>query len=108
MTVDTLDPANPLDTFDAAIAWQGLPPDDQARIGALALEVVFAGFVSGSAYAPEDRLFDPTLRTIAEHRSDEVLLDLYATIETALPSLFGASGQHPAWATVTTITDSGV
>lgn len=94
---------NPLDTFDPAATWQGLSPDDQARIGALALDVVFAGFVSGSAYAPEDRLFDPSVRTIAEHRSDEMLLELYMTIETALPSLFGAPGQHPAWATVTAI-----
>ncbi|CAH1658919.1 hypothetical protein CHELA1G11_12834 [Hyphomicrobiales bacterium] len=89
VTVDTLDPANPLDTFDAAATRQNLPPDDQARIGALALEVVFARFVSSTAYAPEDRLFDSAIRTIAEHRPDKMLLDLYATIEAALSSLFG-------------------
>ncbi|WP_156387586.1 hypothetical protein [Methylobacterium sp. Leaf399] len=69
------------------------------RIGMIALDMVFQGFLSGNAFAPEDRVIhSDEERGEADAREGERLNSLYRTIEDALPDLFGPPGENPAWA----------
>lgn len=80
-------------------AWDGLPEATKARIGALALETAFQWFLAADAYAPHDACpLNEEACEAAEQRSSEALDELYEVVEAALPDIFGAPGEYPAWA----------
>jgi hypothetical protein len=84
---------------ELSAAWAGLAPSLRDRIGFIALDMVFQGFLSGDAYAEEDKvLADREARGEADERSSANLSELYRVIEGALPDLFGQDGENPAWA----------
>ncbi|MBS7696246.1 MULTISPECIES: hypothetical protein [unclassified Chelatococcus] len=89
---------NPLDTFNPRCTWRRLPPEIKEEIGCIVIDMVFSSFVSGDAYAAKDRLCTDEIRSAAYHRSDAALNKLVPTVENALPQLFGAPGEWPAWA----------
>lgn len=88
-------------------AWASLPPDIQARIGVAVVDMVFQEFVYGDACVvngqPEDRPFpDETeehiaIRCAAMDATNRRLNELTPLIQGALPDLFGADGENPAW-----------
>lgn len=84
---------------DVRGAFMRLPVHTREEIGALAVSMVFYAFLSGDAYAHEDRVFqDGKLRDEAEDRSNHLLGHLHNRIESLLPDLFGPPGDNPAWA----------
>lgn len=92
---------------DIEAAWYGLPVETQARIGIAVVDMVFQEFVYGDSCVvseqPEDRPFpDDTpeheaIRGAASEASNRRLNELTPLIEGALPHLFGAPGENPAW-----------
>lgn len=88
--------------LDVEAAWFGLPPDLRDRIGIIAVDMVFQGFVYGDAYVaigqPEDMpVRDKAARDAACAAENRRLNELTRVVEDALPSLFGATGENPAW-----------
>ena len=83
---------------DLSAAWAGLPAATRNHIGFVALNMVFQGFLSGSAYGLEDYvLASDDDRGEAYDQECRGLTELYRTIEDALPDLFGPAGESPAW-----------
>ncbi len=79
-------------------AWAALPSGLRDRIGLIALDMVFQGFLGGDAYRPEDRvLHSDDERGQAMDRESKRLAELYRAVEDALPDLFGPEGENPAW-----------
>lgn len=79
-------------------AWAALSPSLRDRIGLIALDMVFQGFLGGDAYRPEDRvLHSDDERGQAMDRESKRLIELYRAVEDALPDLFGPEGENPAW-----------
>ena len=86
-------------TSEINAAWISLPAETQRRIGVLALDMVWQAFLSGDAYAPEDRVLrDEDARGTACDLSSKALTELHTLIEGALPELFGLPGEDPTWA----------
>lgn len=84
---------------ELSAAWSDLPVSLRDHIGFVALDMVFQGFLSGSAYEPEDRvLLSDDDRGEALGRESDGLTELYRIVEDALPDLFGPEGENPAWA----------
>lgn len=85
--------------LDVCAALENLPADQVFAIAEHAVRLVLAGFISGDAYAPEDRpVRDPEARELAHKEDCELLTDLYPLVEGMLPDLFGPEGELPAWA----------
>ena len=87
---------------DINAAWMGLPAAERDRIGLIAVDMAFQGFVFGDAYVasgqPEDlAVQDGAIREAAGIAEDRRLNELHAAIEAALPELFGPDGENPAW-----------
>ncbi|NEU13555.1 hypothetical protein G3T14_15655 [Methylobacterium sp. BTF04] len=83
---------------ELSAAWSHLPVPLRDSIGFIALDMVFQGFLHGDAYAPDDRVLQSDeARGEAGVRSDNLLSELFRTIENALPDLFGPEGENPAW-----------
>lgn len=83
---------------DITVALERLPEGQRFVILHHAVNMVFQGFLSGSAYAPEDRvLSDEVARDKAGERESLILQQLYAIVERDLPELFGPEGENPAW-----------
>lgn len=83
-------------------AWMSLPAAERDRIGLIAVDMVFQGFIFGDAYVAcgqhEDRAVqDEAIRETAGIAEDRLLNELHAAIEAALPELFGPDGENPAW-----------
>lgn len=86
---------------ELSAAWSALPLSLRDHIGFIALDMVFQGFLSGDAYAEEDKvLADRRDRGEAENRSTASLNELHRVIEDALPDLFGPDGENPAWSQI--------
>ncbi|KQP35967.1 hypothetical protein [Methylobacterium sp. Leaf100] len=80
-------------------AWRDLPVYLRDHIGFIAFDMVFQGFLSGQAYALEDRvLASDDDRGEAYDRECKRLVELYRAVEDAVPDLFGPEGENPDWA----------
>ena len=83
---------------ELSAAWSGLPVSLRDHIGFIAFDMVFQGFLSGQAYAPEDRVLScDAARGEAYDRECRGMTELYRTVEDAVPDLFGPEGENPAW-----------
>lgn len=83
---------------ELSAAWSGLPDSLRDHIGFIAFDMVFQGFLSGQAYAPEDRVLScDEERGEAYDRECRGMTELYRTVEDAVPDLFGPKGENPAW-----------
>jgi len=83
---------------EISAAWSGLSEALRDHIGFIAFDTVFQGFLSGQAYAPEDRVLSSDEdRGEAYDRECRSLTELYRTVEYAAPDLFGPEGENPAW-----------
>ncbi|KMO30727.1 hypothetical protein VQ02_27610 [Methylobacterium variabile] len=81
-----------------ATAWAGLLPETRDTLGTTLVDLVFQDFLSGAAYAPEDRvLTDDDQRSAAIERAERLLNRIYDDVAAALPALFGPAGENPAW-----------
>ncbi|KMO20633.1 hypothetical protein [Methylobacterium platani] len=81
-----------------ATAWAGLPPETRDALGTTLVDLVFQDFLSGAAYAEEDRvLTDDGERSTAIERAERLLNRIYDDVAAALPTLFGPAGENPAW-----------
>lgn len=91
---DTTTPAFDWHRFDGEAAWAALPPDDQARIGALALETV--ANLSLMIRVDEDGLPEPFAR-VAAAAGIELGRELQAAVTEALPedAFVGPDGRTP-------------
>ncbi|MDH2311461.1 hypothetical protein [Methylobacterium brachiatum] len=89
-------------------AWRALPAETKDRIGIIATDMVFQGFVHGDdcvvANQPESRPVPGdtdaahAIRIAAEAAGNARLSELYRVIEAEIPGLFGPEGQNPDWA----------
>ncbi len=87
---------------DIEAAWRGLAAETRDRIGIIAVDMVFQGFVYGDVYVvngtPDDRaVSDESIRGAAAEAEDRRLNELHSVVEAALPGLFGPEGENPAW-----------
>ena len=90
------------------MAWHALPAEIRDRIGIIAVDMVFQGFVYGDAYVaikqPRDRAVPgrskahQAIRAAAAEAENRRLNELTRVIEGVLPDLFGAPGENPEWA----------
>lgn len=81
-----------------ATAWAGLPRETRDALGTTLVDLVFQDFLSGAAYAEEDRvLTDDDQRSAAIERAEGLLNRIYDDVTAALPALFGPAGENPAW-----------
>ncbi|SFV06179.1 hypothetical protein SAMN02799631_04367 [Methylobacterium sp. 174MFSha1.1] len=88
----TLPPLHP------AAAWASLPAEARDTLGTTLVDLVFQDFLSGAAYAEEDRvLTDDEQRSAAIERAERLLNRIYDDVAAALPALFGPAGENPAW-----------
>ncbi|MCJ2076547.1 hypothetical protein MKK68_12925 [Methylobacterium sp. E-016] len=79
--------------FDVEAAWYGLPPDLRDRIGIIAVDIVFQGFVYGDAFVVFGRpagmpVGDEVAQGAACEAKTRRLNELTRVIEAALPDLF--------------------
>ncbi|MFH6783574.1 MULTISPECIES: hypothetical protein [Methylobacterium] len=87
-----------LTSLHPAAAWAGLPPETRDALGTTLVDLVFQDFLSGAAYAEEDRvLTDDGQRSAAIERAERLLNRIYDDVAAALPALFGPAGENPAW-----------
>ena len=88
-------------------AWHALPAETRDRIGIIAVDLVFQGFVYGDAYVATKRPTDrpvpgrskahQAIRNAAAEAETRRLNELTHVVEEVLPDLFGPPGENPAW-----------
>ena len=89
---------------EVAAAWRALPAETKDRIGIIATDMAFQGFVYGDGYLPASRPVPGdtdavhAIRRAAEDAENARLSELYQVIEAEIPGLFGPEGQNPDWA----------
>ena len=93
---------------EIAAAWRALPAQTRDRIGFIATNLVFQAFVHGDAYvatgSPKDRAVPSrskaaqAIRDAAADAETARLNELHRVVESALPCLFGSTGENPDWA----------
>ncbi|MDP4026843.1 hypothetical protein Q8W71_30045 [Methylobacterium sp. NEAU 140] len=85
--------------FTPAQAWRLLSPETQAEIGAAAIGMALAEYVSGQLHEDEaDRFLDESLTSAAYDAQSEILNAFSPRLWTLFPDLYGPEGDHPRWA----------
>lgn len=89
--------ADPIGTFDATAAWFSLSQVQRDLIGTLAIRFAFGGLVSEDVFAKEDRLLSREANDQGLNYEDVAMGALMKSVGDALPAVFGANGEDPAW-----------
>ncbi|MCJ2085786.1 hypothetical protein MKK88_07225, partial [Methylobacterium sp. E-005] len=84
--------------FTPAEAWHLLSPTTQAEIGAAAIGMVLAEYVSGDMHGDDDHFYDDALRGDAMDTGSDLLTRIEQRLWVLFPDLYGPDGDHPAWA----------
>lgn len=84
--------------FTPAEAWRLLSPETQAEIGAAAIGMALADYVSGDMHDEADHFHDDALRGDCMDVRDALLNRISDRLWSLFPDLYGPDGDHPVWA----------